>query len=64
MFSTGTAPNRLDTRWKVLVRWLQAVQDNLAGAAFNVNNPTPRDTRRVLLYKTNAALAGVPWTSG
>lgn len=61
-FTDHTTPRRTDPRWSVLVKWLQAVQDNLGGAALPANDPRRTDTRRILLQKTDAAKSGVSYT--
>lgn len=61
-FSEGTTPLPRDTRWKLLVKWLMAIQANLGVTKLSINDPGIRDTRWILLKKIASAKVGIPWT--
>ena len=60
-YSDGTSARRTDSKHVISVKWLGAIQNNLAGAAFAANNPIKTDTSVVILRKIDSAKAGVAY---
>lgn len=57
-FDPGTTGGRSDTRWWVIAKWLQAVQNALASPNA-ANNPKRSDSKQTLLDKIARAKAGL-----